>query len=124
MAQKTIWEEQGILVMFSGTVTDDEIMLINDLMYGDKRFGSITYQIFDYTNATEILINERKAKVIGTLDRTSSRWTSQKMLNIVVTQDEKFIPIVEAYFKEFEGTHWDCRLFSTLDQAYDWIKLQ
>jgi len=43
------------------------------------------------------------------------------MRNIVVTKDEHFILIVKTYFKMFEGTKWECRIFETLELAYDWV---
>jgi|APCry1669189101_1035198.scaffolds.fasta_scaffold12936_2 hypothetical protein len=43
MAYKIIWEENGILVKFSGTITNEDVALANDLMYGDRRFDAITY---------------------------------------------------------------------------------
>ena len=122
MASKIIWEENGILVKHSGTVTNEEVMEINDIMYGDKRYESITYQIADYTEVTNNLLTAANAKVIGTLDRTSSVWNSKKMRLAVVTTDEKFVPIVKTYFKEFEKTDWEGRIFDTLEMAYDWVK--
>jgi hypothetical protein len=122
MACDIIWEEKGILVKLSGTVTDQEVLMANDLMYGDIRFGTISYQIADYTDATDIQITPFDAKVIGTLDKSSSRWTYSKMKNIVITKDKKFIPIVETYFNEFQGTSWECRIFETLDKAYEWVR--
>jgi hypothetical protein len=56
----------------------------------------------------------RDFKVIGTLDIPAGHWTFQRMLNIVVKEDDKFIPIVEEYFKEFEGTLCEYKLFSSL----------
>ena len=121
MAYKIIWEAKGLLVNFSGTVTEKEVMMVNDLIYGDKRFETITYQIADYTGAVDIQISPRDAQVIGALDKSSSRWNRSRVKNIVVTKDDKFIPIVKTYFREFEGTHWEGRIFDTLEMAYAWI---
>jgi len=122
MASNIIWEEKGTLVKHSGTVTNEEVMEMNNIMYGDIRFESITYQIADYTKVTDNLITAADAKVIGTLDRTASVWSSKRMRLAVVTTDEKFVPIVKTYFKEFEGTEWVGRIFETLELAYDWVK--
>ena len=122
MASNIIWEEKGILIKHSGTVTNKEVMEMNDIMYGDVRFESITYQIADYTKVTNNLITDADAKIIGTLDRTSSVWSSQRMRLAVVTKDEKFVPIVKTYFKEFEGTDWEGRIFETLEMAHNWVK--
>jgi hypothetical protein len=122
MACELIWEEKGVLAKHYGIVSEQEVMETNDEMYGDVRFETITYQISDYTEATNIQITPKDAKIIGTLDKTSSRWTSRKMKIVVVTKDEKFVPIVLTYFREFEGTTWECRIFETLEMAYEWVK--
>ncbi|MFC2101709.1 hypothetical protein ACFLS7_01825 [Bacteroidota bacterium] len=122
MATDIHWEEHGILFKHSGTTTDEEVMRKNDIMYGDIRFESISYQIADYTDVTNNLISARDAKVISTLDKVSAQWSSKSMKLAVVTTDEKFIPIVQSYFKEFEGSSWEGRLFETLDDAYTWVK--
>jgi len=122
MACEIIWEEKGILFTHSGTVNDQEVIRMNGMMYGDRRFDEITYQISDYTEVIHNLITETDAKVIGTLDKVSARWNFQRMRRAVVTKDEKFVPIVKTYFKQFEGTQWEGRIFETLEKAYDWIK--
>ena|SRR5665648_110188 len=121
MASKLFWEGKGILVKHSGTVTNEEVMKMNGIMYGDIRYESITYQIADYADVTTNLVTAADAKVIGTLDRTSSVWSVKRMRLAVVTKDEKFMPIVKTYFKEFEGTEWEGRIFETLDKAYEWV---
>ncbi|MEI7726088.1 MAG: hypothetical protein WCK09_13350 [Bacteroidota bacterium] len=122
MAYKIIWEEKGILVTFSDTVTEQEVKAVNDIIYGDKRFDAITYQIADYSGASNILISPKDAKIIGILDRTSSIWNPRRVRNVVVTKNLQFIPIAEIYLREFEGTPWEGRIFETLEQAYEWIK--
>ena len=123
MASKIIWEENGFLVKHSGTVTDEEVMMVNDIMYGDARFEKISYQIADFTDVTDNRITHRDAKVIGTMDRTSSVWNSKKMKIAIVTTDEKFLPVVKAYLKELEGMNWEGRSFKTLEMAHAWARI-
>lgn len=123
MASKLFWEEKGVLFSHSGTVTPKEVLKTNDIMYGDVRYESITYQISDYSEVTMNFLTTGSAKVAGTLDRTSARWSSKKMRIAVVTKDEKFVPVVMTYFKEFDGTDWEGRLFETLEMAYEWVKM-
>lgn len=121
MACNIVWQKDGILFDHSGTVTSLEVMSMNDVMYGDVRFNKIRYQISDYTKVTENLVNKDDAKVIGTLDKASSKWQKKKMKLAVVTQDEAFIPSVEEYFRSLQGSGWEGRIFSTLDEAYVWV---
>ena len=122
MACKIIWEEHGILFRHTGTVTDQEVLMMNNIMYGDVRFEKISYQISDYSGVTNNRITSSDAKVIGTLDRTSSHWNSKKMRVAVVTHDEKFVPVVKSYFREFAGTRWEGRIFETLEKAQEWVR--
>ena len=122
MAGQIQWEEKGILFIHKGTVDDAEVMELNNIMYGDPRFDNITYQISDYTLAEKILLTQTDARVIGTLDRVSSHWTTRKMKVAVVTRDPEFIPMANHYFEQFEGTPWEGRIFGTLDEAYAWVR--
>ena len=122
MASEIIWEEGGILVKHSGTVTSQEVMSINDMIYGDIRFEKIIFQIADYTAVKHNRISVKTAKIVGTLDRTSSIWNTKKMRLAIITADENFIPVAEAYFKEFIGTVWEGRIFDSLDLAYHWVR--
>ncbi len=123
MAHEIFWEENGILVKFSGTVTQEEVHMINDIIYGNIKYDTIKYQIADYSDVTEIVMTTFDAKVIGTLERKSTRWNPDRVRNVVVTRDEWFIPIVNAYFKEQERTAWENRIVETLAQAYEFVNV-
>ncbi len=122
MACKIKWFEHGTLFSHSDTVTDEEVKTFNDIMYGDRRFEHIRYQISDYSAVTDNRITVRDAKVIGTLDRTSSRWNNHPMKIAVVTTDENFIPIVVHYFSELNAMGWKTKIFNTLKEAQAWVK--
>jgi len=122
MACKLIWEEKGVLFSHSGIVTNQEVMEMNNLMYGNPKFDSISYQISDYTLVESNHVTHSGAKVIGTLDNKSTIWNSRFMRIAIVTTDKNFIPIVHLYFGEFSGTNWEGRIFDTLEQAYLWVK--
>lgn len=123
MASEIIWEKHGVLFRHSGTVTGEEVAKLNDIMYADPRFDSIRYQISDYTQVKKNLVGLSSARIIGTLDKSSASW-NHSMLNIVITTDKDFIPVVDAYFKTLEGTGWECRIFTTPEEAYTWIHHQ
>ena len=121
MACEIIWEEWGILFNHSGTVDEQEALAMIGIMYADSRFDMLRYQISDFTKVTNNLLTFKDAKILGTLDRASSRWNTRRMRLAFITEDEKFIPIVEYYFKEFEGTLWEGKLFESLEIAYHWV---
>lgn len=120
MACEIFWETEGVIFRHYGTVTNEEVQQMNNIMYGDPRFDKIRYQISDYTQVTENLISRKEAKVIGKIDRASSHWNRKVMYIGVVTTDPQFIPIVEAYFDEFTGTPWVGKIFATLGEAVEW----
>lgn len=124
MACVITWEAKGVLFTHSGEVTTQEVMAMNDIIYGDVRFDSITYQIADYTDVTRNLITGPEAKVVGSLDKASAQWNTKKMKLAVVTNDMQFIPIVNLYFQQLEGTGWEGKIFEDLASAYSWVKLE
>ncbi|MCX6246098.1 MAG: hypothetical protein NTW10_00050 [Bacteroidetes bacterium] len=121
MACNTIWLGNGILFKYSGTVTSQEVEKTMGIMSGDNRVDTRTYQISDFTDVTNNLITPEDVKEIGDLDKSTSRWTSKKIRNAVITIDQQFIPIVEKYFRGFEGTAWECSIFDNLELAYEWV---
>jgi hypothetical protein len=121
MACEIIWLDQGVLFRNSGTVDMQEVMDANNTMYGDIRYERIKFQISDYTEVTRNLLTGKEAEIIGTLDKSSSVWNTN-MLNVVVTKDPEFIPIVKRYFARLSDTNWECRIFGDLQEAYGWIR--
>jgi hypothetical protein len=121
MATKIIWQEKGILFVHSETVTVDEVLEANNVMYGDPRFDKIQYQISDYTGVTSNLITFSDARVVGKLDNTSSVW-NPKMLIAIVSTDENFHPVIRKYFESFKNQGWKGGIFNTLGDAYKWIE--
>lgn len=120
MANQIVWEPKGVLIILSGTVTAYEVARINDTLYGDARFDHIKYQIADYSLVTQNLLTAPDGKVIGMMDRSSSRWNTH-MLDVLITKDPAFKPVIDTYAKMLKDTQWKFRVFETLEEGYAWI---
>ncbi len=121
MAHEIFWEEKGILIKFSGIVTQEEVHKIKDTIYRNGKYDTIKYQISDYSNVAEIILTTFDANILGILGRQSTRWNRWRVRNAIVTRDAQFIPIVNSYLKEMESTDWENRIFETLEKAYEWV---
>ncbi|QGY43330.1 hypothetical protein GM418_06550 [Maribellus comscasis] len=121
MANEIYWKNSNIIIRFNGTVTADEIMSVNDLIYGDSRFDSMNYQIFDYSKVEKMAMNEIDSEVIGTLDKTASMWN--RKLKVAVVSNNDFIDkLTQTYKKTISDTAWEVRSFPSIDDALQWCE--
>ncbi|MCG6187860.1 hypothetical protein [Maribellus maritimus] len=121
MANEISWNNSNIIVRFNGIVSADEIMSVNDLIYGDSRFDSMDYQIFDYSKVEKMAMNEIDTEVIGTLDKTASMWN--RKLKVAVVSTNGFIDnLTQTYKKTISDTAWEVRSFSSIKDALQWCE--
>ena len=121
MGYKINWEEKGVLVVFDEKATGKEVIRIDDILYSHDNFEKIIYQLWDFTNSTEIYFSEEEMEIIGALDKAASIW-NKKMLVPIVTTNKEFRESVEIYKKEIANIGWTCELFSDLESAREWLK--
>jgi len=113
------WIGSNIIVSFEGTLTAKEIMEVDDLIYGDVRFDTMKFQIFDYSKISKLEINEIESEVIGTLDKTASVWN--KRLKVAVVSDNKIINnLTDKYKKALHGSLWKVKNFTSKEEALIW----
>jgi hypothetical protein len=121
MAYKLLWKNKGVYIKYSGKVNFRDLVELQGRLIGDKRYDSILYEIADLTNVEESVINKKEVKAISTLDKAATCYHREKQ-HIIVSDKEEFLPLIKFYFKTFEGTSWETHLFSTLNEAIDYLR--
>jgi hypothetical protein len=121
MANKITWNTSNIIVRFEGVVTAEEIMGIDNLIYGDPRFDSMNYQIFDYSRVEKMALSEADTEIIGTLDKTASVWNRHVKIAIISGSD--FVgKLTQTYKKALSNTSWEVRIFTNINDALRWCE--
>ncbi len=59
-------------------------------------------------------------KVIGSLDRSASRW-NRIMKVAIISTSESFLETLEHYEAQTYGSPWITRVFSSLAEAREWV---
>jgi len=121
MSFTTKWDGSNIVVKFKGKVSFREIDEADSLIYGDKRFDQMQYQIFDFADIDEFILSEHEMKVIGSLDKASSNWNNNVKVAVVTTSEE-FKELMKKYMEVMQDTNWQTRIFATFIEALDWCK--
>jgi hypothetical protein len=122
MPHFTRWEEDGIYWSFSGIVTLQEQKEADGEMYGDPRFDSLRYFIWDGTNISKIDYDEYEADGPAAIDKVSSTYRPN-LKGALIANDESVRKIIKRYIKTSERlkSSWDLKMFDTIKQARDWL---
>ena len=121
MAYNLIWKKKGIIINFSGIVNSFEIVKVNSIIYGDPRFDSMEYQLCDFSNVQKGIGSEKDARMIGALDKSSSRW-NRHIKVICVTKDTFAIEMIQAYASMLKDTGWEVIIVDDFDTAWNLVK--
>lgn len=115
------WQKRGVIVVFDGILKADDIIKANNNLYGDKRFDTMEYQIFDYRFVDGHDIDESDIGVIGILDKSASKW-NRNIKSCNITSDEFGIQMIEKYAEIMNETGWETRIFTNLEDALEWCE--
>ncbi len=91
MPHKTIWEDHGICMTFSGIVTTQELLDSNGEVYRDPRFSDLKYFIWDATNVKKLDFGKRGADIAANTDKVSTSWKPHMRLALVANDPGSLI---------------------------------
>ena len=122
MPHVTKWEEKGIHWSFSGVVTMEEQQQADGEMYNDPRFEKIRYFIWDGSEIESIAYNTNDADEPAAIDKASSIYRPF-LKGALIANNQEVRAVVERYITTSTKlrTSWNLRLFTSLDEARDWL---
>lgn len=120
MGYKINWERRGVLVEFQDKSTGMDVINIDNLLYSYDKFEKMRYQLWDFTNSTEIIFTDEEMEIIGVLDKSASVW-NKSMLVAIVSTDNVFINSLAIYKKEISEINWVCEIFNDINNARSWL---
>jgi len=119
MSYQTSWQGSDVQITFEGTVLFDDIIEADNLLYGDPRFDSMKYQLFDFFKVGKVDVSKRDVEVIAALDRASSAWNNHIKVAIVAI-DPYIVELITVYKNNMAGTKWIIEGFENLRDAIGW----
>jgi len=115
------WNGNNAIIKMYGVVGFDEINFVNGLLYGDKRFEEMNYQLFDLSQVEQCNLSARDFEMLGKLDKKSSIWN--KFINVaVVFSDDEMVKLMEFYISAMKETEWKIKVFQNFKDAIKWCK--
>jgi len=72
MSYQTSWQGSDVQITFEGRVVFDDILEADNLLYGDPRFDTMKYTLFDLFKVEKFDVSKREAEEIAALDSASS----------------------------------------------------
>lgn len=121
MAHENNWQETGLCRIYTGTVSGEEIFESNLAIHGDPRFDDARYVINDFTRMTAFEILEEDVQKIAIVDNVASI-SNPKVKIAIVSTDKSFLEWANRYCEAMQGSLYQCKIFSNIDDADKWVK--
>lgn len=116
------WHDNGLCVTLHKKCDLETVLEIKEKLYGDAYYESIQFQVWDLSQVEEFELSETDMKIIGALDRSSSRW-NDKMKVFILHDDEVAARLFNIYTRMMITTNWVVHLLakgqSNSECAYD-----
>lgn len=119
MAYINRWETKGVLKIFSGDISGDEVFNATVEIEADPRFDEITYVINDFLQITSVTVVDKDIARLAAIDRAAAR-TNPNIRIAVVTQTDRIRESAQQYAEMMKGSPYQARVFDSVEQARDW----
>ncbi len=120
MAYKITWEENGMLIKWTGLITASDNIMANGEFYGNSKYDTSRYQICDFSDAEFDEFTEKQLRIISDLELKASSWNSN--LKVVhITKDPELIKNIKLYEKKLESSGWEFMICDSMEEARIWV---
>lgn len=123
MAYELVWEPDGVLKRFSGTVPADEFLRSVKQVQGDSRFDDMRYIISDFSAAQADKIGEDVLTELSAMHYGA--YASNPNCRIAfITTDQPFGERVKRMLLSPDMMSYQVEVSPTLSEARDWLDSQ
>lgn len=117
------WEENGVSITFSKTVTSEDLIQSAYEIFGVAEFDDMKYQLVDTLAVTQVQINKTDMKKIAALDKAAAKSNPRVFVAVVATL-EMIKELSQFYAEENQDSPWKTQVFETIKDAKSWIEEQ
>ncbi len=115
------WHDNNIVVKFEGNVTYENIVNVDNYIFGDSRFDSMKFAIFDFSKVNNVIITKEELSIISVLDSGASRWNKKLNLIFITNENNNFVhETVITYTNLMKENSWEIKHFLKLEDALEW----
>jgi len=120
MPYETHWEDEGIHWVFSGIVTDDDLLRCNLELYDDARFESIRYEIADFRAGESFTITAKTLRRVARMDRDQAVCNPSVKVAVIATAAVQK-GFAQVYALSGGDTSWVTEVFDSEEDARAWL---
>lgn len=113
------WFDKVVYCRFTGAVTREDLLESNMSLYGQPAFDDLRLQVFDMLDAAEIRFTVQDVKEVAACDRAAAK-INPLIRCAMVARDELVLSLSEIYQQESLPSPWECRSFTSLEEALEW----
>lgn len=121
MPYKIIWETSGVVLRYSGRVSDEEIIASNDDVYASPLLPSMKYQILDFSLIESFDVASATVRQIAESDRRAAE-TNPNVKTAIFGSHALMRGLSNMYalIHEAVGGTWAVKIFDHEKEARAW----
>ena len=123
MAYEIVWEPEGVVRQFSGTVSAREFINSVERVQGDPRYDDMRYVINDFSASTAQTFSDDTFTDLAVLHYGA--YVSNPNCRVVfVTTDKVLVGMVRRILQSGSVISYQTEVFPTVAEARDWLASQ
>ena len=120
MAYQLIWEDNGVIAHFKGSINDLELREIVSKFYGNESFDSIKHLLINFLEVEKFDISDNALQQIGAMD-SAAALTNPNVRVVMVVNNIAFLERLSSYEKISQDSPWPLCYFDSVKKAQEWI---
>ena len=121
MSNKINWETRGAFVEFYQQVSLADFEAVSLELQNHSEFDNLRYIICSLLDMTSMDYSVEDVERQIHFDRVVSQ-SSAQLKNAFVATHEDALTLGSYYQQQMSDTRWDCRFFSSMEEARAWIE--
>lgn len=120
MAYEFVWEPEGVIRQFSGTVSAREFIRAVERVQGDARYDDMRYVINDFLAVAEPTFDEDAFTELAVL-HYGAHASNPNCRVVFLTTDNALASLVRKVLQNGPVVSYQTEVFPTLVEARDWL---
>lgn len=122
MAYTLTWFDSVVFLQFSGTVTGSDLLEANDELCSSPNIASIAVQVVDFETADKVRLTADAMRQVAYQDNCLAK-KYPEMKVVVVAENPAAIGMTRMYEILAADSPWETRIFKTIKDAAEWVRL-
>ena len=120
MPYETRWETEGVHWIYSGVLSDDDVLRSNLEIYDDPRFDTIRYQILNLLEVEEFAASTETMRTVSRMDKDQAVRNPNVKVAIVATA-ELIRGMANVYTLSAGDNFLEVQVFENEADAREWV---